>query len=102
MTTASKLPFTCVGPDLANATAASILDYAKLVDKLMLQWIQGVIDSSEKLYLIQGHREPQKDKPPAPETLRLRHYLSMVNTQKHREALTSLLLSAHLLAVEVF
>jgi hypothetical protein len=67
----------------------------------MLQWIQGEVDSSDKLYLLQGRREPQKDKPPAPQTLRLRHYLSMVKTQKHREALTSLLLSTHLLAVEV-
>jgi hypothetical protein len=45
------------------------LDYAKLANKLMLQWIQGVIDLSEKLYLIQGSREPQKDNRPAPETL---------------------------------
>ncbi|KAJ7501736.1 hypothetical protein B0H11DRAFT_1713155 [Mycena galericulata] len=66
----------------------------------MLQWIQDQVDSSEKLYLIQGCREPEKDKPPVPQTLKLRHHLSMVKTQKHREALTSLLLSTHLLAVE--
>jgi hypothetical protein len=101
MTAASKLPFACPGPDLANATSKSILEYAKSVDGLMLKWIQGEVDSSDKLYLIQGRREPQKDKPPAPQTLRLRHYLSMVKTQKHREALTSLLLSTHLLAVEI-
>ncbi|KAJ7500091.1 hypothetical protein FB451DRAFT_1119230 [Mycena latifolia] len=67
----------------------------------MLPWIQGEVDSSDKLYLIQGRREPQKEKAPTPQTLRLRHYLSMVKTQKHREALTSLMLSTHLLAVEV-
>ena len=71
----------------------------------MLKWTQGEVDSSDKLYdsiyLIQGRRESQKDKPPAPQTLRLRHYLSMVKTQKHREALTSLLLSTYLLAVEI-
>lgn len=50
---------------------------------------------------LQRRSGPQKDKPPAPQTLRLRHYLSMVKTQKHREALTSLLLSTHLLAVEI-
>jgi hypothetical protein len=71
------------------------------VDRLMLQWIQGEVDSTDKLYLIQGRREPQKDKPPVPQTLRLQHYLSMVKTQKHREAITSLLLSTHLLAVEI-
>ncbi|KAJ6498557.1 hypothetical protein C8R47DRAFT_1260392 [Mycena vitilis] len=63
--------------------------------------IQGEVDSSDKLYLIQGRREPQKDKPPAAQTIRMRHYLTMVKTQKHREALTSLLLSTHLLAVEI-
>jgi hypothetical protein len=97
----SKLPFACPPPDLQNATPVSILDYAKSVDNLMLKWLQGEVDSSDKLYLIQGRREPQKDKPAAPETLYLRHYLFMVKTQKHREALTSLLLSTHLLAVEV-
>jgi hypothetical protein len=66
----------------------------------MLQWIQGEVDSSDELYLIQGCREPQKDKPPAPQTPLLPQYLSMVKTQKHTEALTSLLLSIHLLAVE--
>ncbi|KAJ6458385.1 hypothetical protein C8R47DRAFT_995180 [Mycena vitilis] len=100
ITAASKLPFTCPGPDLQNATSNSILEYAKSVDTLMLQWIQGEVDSSDKLYLLKGRREPQKDKPPAPQTLRLRHYLSMVKTQKHREAITSLLISTHLLAVE--
>jgi hypothetical protein len=97
----SKLPFACSAPDLVNASTDSILAYAKSVDALMLQWLQGEVDSSDKLYLIQGRREPQKDKPSAPQTLRLRHYLFMVKTQKHREALTSLLMSTHLLAVEV-
>ena len=70
----------------------------------MLQWIQGEVDSTDQLSLIQGRRGPQKDKPPAPQTLPLRHYLSMVRTQKHRETLTSLLMSTHLflkIAVEV-
>jgi hypothetical protein len=51
--------------------------------------------------VVHGRREPQKDKPPAQITSCKRHYLTMVKTQKHREALTSVLLSAHLLAVEV-
>ncbi|KAJ7262647.1 hypothetical protein B0H12DRAFT_1269863 [Mycena haematopus] len=101
LTAATKLPFPCPPPDLATATPKSIFDYAKSVEGLSMQWIQGELDSSEKLYLLKGRREPQKDKPPAPQTLRLRHYLFMVKTQKHREALTSLLLSTHLLAVEI-
>jgi N-acetyl-anhydromuramyl-L-alanine amidase AmpD len=67
----------------------------------MLEWLQAEIDSSEKIYLLHGRREPQKDKPPAQITSCMRHYLTMVKTQKHREALTSVLLSTHLLAVEV-
>jgi hypothetical protein len=78
-----------------------IEDYIKLVKTLMLEWLQEEINSSEKLYLLHGRREPQKDKSPAQVTSCMRHYLTLVKTQKHREALTSLLLSTHLLAVEV-
>ncbi|KAJ7242195.1 hypothetical protein C8J57DRAFT_1084428, partial [Mycena rebaudengoi] len=45
----SKLPFAC--PDLVNASPDSILAYATSV----LKWIQGEVNSSDKLYLIQGH-----------------------------------------------
>ncbi|KAJ6462679.1 hypothetical protein C8R47DRAFT_1239855, partial [Mycena vitilis] len=76
---APRLPFDC--PELLN-----------------LEWLQGELNSSVKLYLLHGRREPQKDKPAAHVTSCMRHYLSMVKTQ---EALTSLLLSTHLLAVEV-
>jgi hypothetical protein len=65
-----------------------------------LGWLQHEVDSSVKLYLLHGRREPQKDKPPAQKTLYLRHYLFMVKTQEHREALTSILLSTHQLALE--
>jgi hypothetical protein len=67
----------------------------------MLEWLQGEIDLSEKLYLLHGRCEPRKDKPPTQVTSCMRHYLTMVKTQKHREAITSMLLSTHLLAVEV-
>ncbi len=66
----------------------------------MLEWLQGEIDSCDKLYLLHGRREPQKDKPPAQVTSRMRHYLILVKTQKHQEAIT-FLFSTHLLAVEV-
>ncbi|KAJ6492266.1 hypothetical protein C8R45DRAFT_768014, partial [Mycena sanguinolenta] len=97
---AAKMPFHCPPPDMQNATPKYIEEYAKCVVKSALKWLQCQIDSSDKLYLIQGHLEPQKDKPPQAITLFLRHYLFMVRTQKYREALTSILLSTHLLAVE--
>ena len=99
---ATRLPFRC--PELVLTDTTSIRDveiYAKLVDQLMLEWLQDAIDSSDKLYLIQGRIEPQKDKPPTQITSKMRHYLTMVKTQKQREALTSLLLSTHQLAVEI-
>ncbi|KAJ7652699.1 hypothetical protein DFH06DRAFT_1093769 [Mycena polygramma] len=99
-TAASKLPFECPPPEIDNATPKSIEAYAKSVEQLALQWLQREVDSSDKLYLLHGRREPQKDKPPTVITLYRRHYLTMVRTQKHREALTSVMLSTHQLAVE--
>ncbi|KAJ7223560.1 hypothetical protein GGX14DRAFT_532178 [Mycena pura] len=86
---ATRLPFQC--PILVLTmftTIGDIKDYSKLVHKLMLEWLQGEIDSSEKLYLLHDHRETQKDKGPA-------------QTQKHQEAITSIKLSTHLLALEI-
>ncbi|KAJ7909563.1 hypothetical protein B0H13DRAFT_2272818 [Mycena leptocephala] len=68
MSAASKLPFAWSGADFANTTSKSILDYANTVDKLMLQWIQGEVNSSDKLYLSQKCRDPHKDKPLALQT----------------------------------
>jgi hypothetical protein len=91
-----SLPFRC--PELVLTDTTSIQDvqnYAKSVGKLMEEWLQDSINSSDKLHLLHGRLEPRKDKPPARMILKMRHYLSMVKTQTHREALTSLLLSTH-------
>jgi hypothetical protein len=63
--------------------------------------MQSKVDTSEKLYLLRGRVEPVKDKPPAQIISKMRHYLTKVRTQKHRNALVSILLSTHRLAVEV-
>ncbi|KAJ7508183.1 hypothetical protein B0H11DRAFT_1704589, partial [Mycena galericulata] len=88
---AKKLPFECPPLDFA---------YRNYVEKNALEWLQHQGDSSDKLYLMHGQHEPQKDKPAAQKTLFMRHYLYMVKTQIHREALTSIMLSTHLLALE--
>lgn len=99
---ASRLPFHTPTLVLTRSTSIKdIEDYAELVEKLMLDWLQDEIDSSDKLYLLQGRREPIKDKRPAQVISCMRHYLTMVKTQKHREAITSVLLSTHQLAVEI-
>ncbi|KAJ6550313.1 hypothetical protein B0H19DRAFT_1074172 [Mycena capillaripes] len=97
---AFRLPFHC--PELVLTDAASIqgvTNYGKTVNILMQEWLQESINKNDKLYLLHGRLKPQKDKPPAHVTSKMRHYLTLVNTQLHREALTSLLLSAHRLAI---
>jgi hypothetical protein len=99
---ATRLPFDC--PVLVLTDVTSIQDienYGKAVNTLMQEWLQESVDSNEKLYLLRGRLEPQKDKPPTQITSKMRHYLTMVSTQVHREALTSLLLSTHRLALEI-
>lgn len=101
ITAASRLPFPC--PTLVlnqGISTTDVQNYAKVIEKLMLEWLQDCIDSSDKLYLLHGRLEPQKGKAPTQITFKMRHYLTMVKTQKHREALTSIMLSTHLLAVE--
>jgi hypothetical protein len=74
--------------------------YQENVEKCALGWLQHELDKSGKLYLLHGRHEPQKDKPAVQKPLFLRHYLYMVKTQSHREALTSIMLSTHSLALE--
>jgi hypothetical protein len=94
------LPFECPVLDLANTTEKSVEDYRKSIESRALKWLHDEVDSSVKLSLLHGRREPPKDKPAAQKTLFLRHYLSVVKTQEHREAMTSIMLSTHQLALE--
>ncbi|KAJ7601403.1 hypothetical protein DFH06DRAFT_1026134 [Mycena polygramma] len=100
LTAATKLPFTCPAFEFRTATEKSVAEYRKTIESRALEWLQNEVDSSVKLYLLHGRLEPQKDKPAARKTLFLRHYLFMVKTQEHREALTSIMLSTHQLALE--
>ena len=99
LTAATKLPFACPPLDFANATPKSVEEYRKNLGIQANRWLQHEVDSSVELYLLHGRREPQKDKPATQITLYLPHYLSMVRTQSHREALTSIMLSTHRLAL---
>ncbi|KAJ7242477.1 hypothetical protein C8J57DRAFT_1557735 [Mycena rebaudengoi] len=102
LTAVTRMPFEL--PELIltkSTTIEEIEEYSKVVKNSNLNWLQGEINSSEKLYLLHGRREPQKDKGPAQIVSCMWHYLILVKTQKYREALTSLLLSTHLLAVEI-
>ncbi|KAJ7742564.1 hypothetical protein B0H16DRAFT_1860835, partial [Mycena metata] len=99
---ATRLPFHCPAFVLTHSTSIEdVEDYGKTVKILLQEWFQVSINQNEKLYLLYGRLEPQKDKPPAYVASKMRHYLTMVKTQTHREALTSLLLSTHHLALEV-
>ncbi|GLB35658.1 hypothetical protein LshimejAT787_0212230 [Lyophyllum shimeji] len=95
-----KLPFPVPRLPLANITANIVADCIKSVEEGAEKWLQSEVDNSDKLYLLHGRKEPRKDKAPEQITLYLRHYLILVKTRAHREALTSLMLSTHMLAVE--
>jgi hypothetical protein len=101
LTVATKLPFDCPPLDFSTATDKSVEQYRKSTEERALGWLEHEVDTSDKLYLLHGRREPEKDKPAIQKTLYIRHYLSMVRTQSHRKSLTSILLSTHQLALEV-
>ncbi|KAJ7751125.1 hypothetical protein B0H16DRAFT_1221551, partial [Mycena metata] len=92
-TAAKKLKFSIPPLDFTNATETSVKAYRELVEQSAENWMQQEIDKSDKLYMLQGRREPQKNKPAVQKTLYLTHYLSMVQTTSHCEALTSIMLS---------
>ncbi|KAF5383271.1 hypothetical protein D9615_004808 [Tricholomella constricta] len=95
------MPFHIEPLGLTSATVLSTAEFIKKVETGVSTWLlQGEVDTSDKLYLLRDRKEPQKDKAPAQITLRLRHYLILVKTRAHREALTSIMLSTHMLAVE--
>jgi hypothetical protein len=59
----SRLPFHCPALILTRQTSdKDVEDYSKLVQKLMLEWLQGEIDTSDKLYLLHGRRKPRGGK----------------------------------------
>ncbi|KAJ7830639.1 hypothetical protein B0H14DRAFT_2365668 [Mycena olivaceomarginata] len=80
----TRLPFVCPEFVLTRQTTDKEVEtYAKLVRKLMLEWLQDEIDSFDKLYLLHGRLEPQKEKSPTQVTSCMQHHLTMVKTQKH-------------------
>jgi hypothetical protein len=100
LTAATRLPFACPPLNFALAAEKTIDAYQKDIEARALGWLQHKGDLSVKLYLLHGHRQPQKDKPATQKTLYLRHYLFMVKTREHREALTSIMLLTYQLALE--
>ena len=62
-------------------------------------FIQQIIDTSPKAYLLVDRKEPEKNRKLVQKTFLFRHYLDVVNV-KHRKAITRLLLSSHALAIE--
>lgn len=94
-----KLPFHVPLPDLESITPLQVDEVTKVFKVKMESYIQGELDGSPKLYLLQNRLEPVKDCHASLKTLHFRHYLSVPNSV-HRKALTSVLLSTHALALE--
>lgn len=95
-----KLPFKTGTIDVENITVEALESLIKGIEKGTETWLQMQIIDSEKLYLLHGRVEPNTDRPSSQKTLMLRHYLTNVPTRNHRDTLTSILLSTHLLAIE--
>ena len=86
--------------DLDVLTPAYVEDYIVRVNAGLNDWLlKETNDGSIKLYLLQGRVEPRHKKPPIPNALCTRHYLS-VPILEHRRAITDVLLSHHHLAIE--
>ncbi|KAF9021198.1 hypothetical protein BDZ89DRAFT_893282, partial [Hymenopellis radicata] len=87
--------------DVLNASEQSVENHCSAVVTAMETDLQQSTDGTDKLYLIQGRNEPPKGKTGSakPVVSCLRHYLR-VDIAPHRDALTRILLSEHLLAVE--
>ncbi|KAK0433388.1 uncharacterized protein EV420DRAFT_1240540, partial [Desarmillaria tabescens] len=77
----------------------TIEEYRKNVERSTEKWVLTKISKSEKLYLLHGCKGPRKGKAPVPVALRMRNYLD-VTMPNHRDALVSIVLSTHRLAVE--
>lgn len=85
-------------PSLSTLNGDKIMEVINDVSNCMKSWLNDGM-SSDKMYLLHGRLEPEKDRPPVHKTMCLRHYLTVQNAE-HRRALTRLLLSDHCLAVE--
>ncbi|KAK0430395.1 hypothetical protein EV421DRAFT_1893563 [Armillaria borealis] len=86
----SRLKFGLEPIPLDVSDPETIDDYRKILTE---------IGDSRKLYLLHDRKEPKKGKAPGPVALKMRIYLE-VTTPKHRDALVSIVLSTHNLAVE--
>ncbi|RDB15293.1 hypothetical protein Hypma_004699 [Hypsizygus marmoreus] len=95
----THLPFLLDLPDLLSITAKGIQALIREVQSGAEKHLQGVIDSSPKLYLLRDQLEPNGDKWPWHQTLYFRHYLSVPN-RDHCMALTRVLLSDHAFSLE--
>ncbi|PBK80276.1 hypothetical protein ARMGADRAFT_949801 [Armillaria gallica] len=95
----SRLKFGLQPIPLDVSDPETIDDYRKTVVQSMEKWVLTEIGNSRKLYLLHDRKEPRKGKTPGPVALKMRTYLD-VTTAKHRDALVSIVLSTHKLAVE--
>ncbi|SJL15829.1 uncharacterized protein ARMOST_19334 [Armillaria ostoyae] len=95
----SRLKFGLEPIPLDVSDPETIDDYRKSVVQSMEKSVLAEIGDSRKLYLLHDRKEPRKGKAPGPVALKMRIYLE-VTTPKHRDALVSIVLSTHKLAVE--
>jgi hypothetical protein len=98
------LPFPCSIPTLEEWTDPRVVEeLMKEVRKGALTEIQREFDGSSKLYLLHGRLDngEEEGRRKVVVTSKLRDYLRLENPN-HRKAFTRILVSAHMLAVEIY
>ncbi|KAJ7165282.1 hypothetical protein C8R46DRAFT_834553, partial [Mycena filopes] len=96
----ANLKYPVLLPSLPELTAEICESLGKAVYVAAMRDLQNEVNSSTRLYLLHGRREPLKNDPPKAITVVLRHYLQMVVNAAHRKALTRMLVSQHPLGIE--
>ncbi|KAJ7168282.1 hypothetical protein C8R43DRAFT_877166 [Mycena crocata] len=87
-------------PALSELTSEACHAIGKAIYTSAMKALEADVSASTRLYMLHDRFEPLEDEPPKKIILLLRHYLLLVVNARHRKALTRLLVSQHLLAVE--
>lgn len=89
---------------LPNLTGLTSDNVKKVIDAVRLSsnaYLRNEIESSPRLYLLHGRKEPLEDGTYSAAVMRLRHYLSIVKVESHRMAVIRLLAGEHQFASEI-
>jgi hypothetical protein len=96
----SNLKYPAVLPALPYLTPEGCVTLGKAVYTSAMKHLEAEVSTSTRRYMLHDRREPLDNESPRKITVKLRHYLELVENVRHRKALRCLLVSQHPLAVE--